>query len=545
MKNKKIYTDPRIREHILPNKIVWKSKTLTDENVSALLRIGKNNASPWTPAGCILKPGDGICLDFGKEINGGVKIITGGSAEKICKVRIRFGESVSEAMDEPNNDHAIHNTIIDLPWHGTVEFGNTGFRFVRLDVLENQQEVEFKEVRAVAVFRNLEYKGNFECDDELLNEIWRVGAYTVHLNMQDYVWDGIKRDRLVWLGDMHPEVKVICSVFDDDGVVPASLDLAKAETPLPKWINGISSYSLWWIIIQKDWFLYKGNFDYLKEQKKYLLGLIDMLEKFIDEHGNEILPEWRFLDWPTKENVQAIHAGLQALLILAFESAAFLCEALNENGVVNKIRALVLKLKSQKPSAGKNKQANALKVLAELASAKEINEEILAKNPYNDVSTFYGYYVLEARAKAGDYQGAMDLIKKYWGGMLDMGATTFWEDFDISWMENATRIDELPQNGKKDIHKDFGNYCYKGLRHSLCHGWAGGPTAWLSEHVLGFKPLAPGFKKIQVAPELGDLKWARGTIPTPYGIVEAIHERKSDGEIYSKVTAPDIIEITG
>jgi len=186
-----------------------------------------------------------------------------------------------------------------------------------------------------------------------------------------------------------------------------------------------------------------------------------------------------------------------------------------------------------------------LKVLAELASAKEINEEILAKNPYNDVSTFYGYYVLEARAKAGDYQGAMDLIKKYWGGMLDMGATTFWEDFDISWMENATRIDELPQNGKKDIHKDFGNYCYKGLRHSLCHGWAGGPTAWLSEHVLGFKPLAPGFKKIQVAPELGDLKWARGTIPTPYGIVEAIHERKSDGEIYSKVTAPDIIEITG
>lgn len=25
---------------------------------------------------------------------------------------------------------------------------------------------------------------------------WLTGAYTVHLNMQDYLWDGIKRDRL-------------------------------------------------------------------------------------------------------------------------------------------------------------------------------------------------------------------------------------------------------------------------------------------------------------------------------------------------------------
>ena len=81
--------------------------------------------------------------------------------------------------------------------------------------------------------------------------------------------------------------------------------------------------------------------------------------------------------------------------------------------------------------------------------------------------------------------GGLDCIRQYWGAMLDLGATTFWEDFDLDWTANAGRIDELVPAGKKDIHGDFGNYCYKGFRHSLCHGWASGPTAWLSEHVLG------------------------------------------------------------
>jgi hypothetical protein len=63
--------------------------------------------------------------------------------------------------------------------------------------------------------------------------------------------------------------------------------------------------------------------------------------------------------------------------------------------------------------------------------------------------------------------------------MLDLGATTFWEDFDFAWTDNAARIDELVPAGKKDVHGGYGAYCYIGFRHSLCHGWASGPTAWL------------------------------------------------------------------
>jgi len=122
--------------------------------------------------------------------------------------------------------------------------------------------------------------------------------------------------------------------------------------------------------------------------------------------------------------------------------------------------------------------------------------------------------------------------------MLDVGATTFWEDFDLDWTQNAGRIDEPVPAGKKDLHGDFGAHCYKGFRHSLCHGWASGPTAWMSEHVLGVKVLEPGCAAVRIAPELGDLQWAEGTFPTPKGVIRIRHEKGADGKVVSKIEAP-------
>ena len=52
------------------------------------------------------------------------------------------------------------------------------------------------------IIRDIPYLGSFTCDDPLLNNIWKTAAWTVHLNMQNYLWDGIKRDRLAWQGDL-------------------------------------------------------------------------------------------------------------------------------------------------------------------------------------------------------------------------------------------------------------------------------------------------------------------------------------------------------
>lgn len=102
-------------------------------------------------------------------------------------------------------------------------------------------------------------------------------------------------------------------------------------------------------------------------------------------------------------------------------------------------------------------------------------------------------------AAAGNYEGALERIREYWGAMLDLGATTFWEDFDMAWLP-AGCIDEPVPAGMRDLHRECGAYCYKGFRHSLCHGWASGPTAWLTEYVLGVGVVEPGCRRLRIDP---------------------------------------------
>ena len=115
--------------------------------------------------------------------------------------------------------------------------------------------------------------------------------------------------------------------------------------------------------------------------------------------------------------------------------------------------------------------------------ATELNDDDrnrLTDGGANGMSTFMSYYILKAVASF-DKNKAINMMKEYYGAMLEKGATTFWEDFDINWAENSCRIDEFPKDNQKDIHGDFGAFCYKGFRHSLCHGWSAGVLQFIKE----------------------------------------------------------------
>jgi alpha-L-rhamnosidase len=543
-----------VRKFLTSTRIVWTSdnsgKSL--QNAEVLLKPGTGQAVLNKDKCFILKSTATefpmIILDFGKEIQGGLEIVTSiNNDKKMGKVRIRFGESVSETMSNvgekgATNEHSLRDFIVQLPWLGRLEVGNSGFRFVNIQLVDPDTKLEIKEVSAVFMYRDIPYLGSFRCNDERLNKIWMTGAYTVHLNMQDYIWDGIKRDRLVWIGDLHPEVMTVNTVFGYNEVVPKSLDLIRDLTPLPAWMNGISSYSMWWIIIHKEWYKYHGNLDYLKKQKEYLFGLLKLLADQIDDSGKEKLGG-RFLDWPSSENKPAIHAGLQSMMVITFQAGAELSLILGDQSMAQFCNTTVSKLKKHIPDANNSKQAAALLALSGLEPAEKANKEILSVNGSHGMSTFYGFYMLKARALAGDYQGAIDNIREYWGGMIDLGATTFWEDFDIDWMKNANRIDEPVAEGKIDVHSAYGNYCYVGLRHSFCHGWASGPTSWLSENVLGVKVMEPGCKVLKIEPHLGDLLWVEGSFPTPFGVVKIRHDKMANGQIKSKIEAPKGVKV--
>jgi hypothetical protein len=543
------------RKYLTAERIVWTSDPSGKQvqNAENILKPGIGQADLNTGKNLTLVSDkgskSGIILDFGREIQGGIEIVTTTSNKNpVGRVRIRFGESVSEAMSNigvegATNDHAMRDFVVALPWLGRLEVGNSGFRFVRIDLVDPDTKIEIKEISAIFTYRDIPYLGSFTCNDERLNQIWMTGAYTVHLNMQDYLWDGVKRDRLVWVGDMHPEVMTINSVFGNNEIVPKSLDLARDLTPLPNWMNGISSYSMWWILIQRDWYYYQKNLDYLKQQKNYLVALLQQLSTKIDANGKENLDGNRFLDWPSSENKEAIHAGLQAMMLMAFQAGTELCTILGDPETAKLCNSSIEKLKKHIPEMAGSKQAAALLSLSGLVTPEKANTEVLAQDGVHKMSTFYGYYMLKARAQAGDYQGAIDNIREYWGSMLDLGATTFWEDFDIDWMKNAARIDEIVPEGKVDVHASYGGYCYKQFRHSFCHGWASGPTSWLTQYVLGVSVLEPGCKKIKIEPHLGDLKWVKGTFPTPYGVVKIEHKKMADGTVKTEVDGPKEIKV--
>ena len=518
--------DERVREYLLPTRILKSEKTdnpenlLKDRGVQVYLYHFNSRSD-----GCIIQPGGMILADFGIELHGGVRINIYGLEGNI---RLRFGESVSEAINNPNQNHAIHDVELPLPNHGMMEFGNTGFRFVSI-VNTGEKPLTLFSLHAVAIYRDMEMTGSFESSDERLNKIWQTAAYTLQLNLQDYIYDGIKRDRLVWMGDMHPEVRGMLAAFKDLSLVEKSLDFMRTTTDHQFGMNSCWSYSIWYLICLHDYYMATGCHDFLLRQKDCVLLMLDYLVHFVDDNGIEKIPETRFLDWPTRENEPAKHAGLQGLLLWAMN---IMTKLLTFYGI-DPAPAIIAgeKLKRHIPDCHGLKTPAALQTLSGLADRRDI----LETDPMNGISTFFGFYILLAK----ETKPALELIRRYWGTMLDFGATTFWEDFDLKWTENACRIDELPVPGKDDLHADFGAYCYKGLRHSLCHGWSCGPLPFMSERLLGIRFIEPGGRKVAVNPQDGGLEYLKGSYPTPFGNITV--EKIADNRW--RIDAPNGVDV--
>lgn len=525
-------------EYLLPKNIILENSTI---NSSFLFLNHPRQCNFARDEDCfLLKAGGNIILDFGKELQGGLSISVHVAHE--AKLHIVFGESVSETMStlgEKNsgNYHSLRDYTIEVNTMTTFETGNTGFRFVKLTA---GKDIYFNTIQAVSKMRNLKYLGSFECDDEVLNNVWKTGAYTINLNMQEYLWDGIKRDRLVWIGDAHPEISTALSVFGNVDCIENTLDFAVKDLKNQKWLNNFPSYSMWWVIIQHDLYMHSGNFEYLKKSSAMIFNILKAILNEIDKDGNCLFDQNYFVDW-SSNNTPYQKAGFDSVLILTLKIGEKLCDFLGNDALKNMCKEKLKLIEKHDFEYSGNKQMTALYYLANKIDEKT-SYDIITKNGAEDLSCFMGFYVLNALGKMKKTDALLDIVREYWGGMLKMGATTFWEDFDIKWINNACRIDEIVKDEKSDIHGDNGKFCYTGFRHSLCHGWASGPTAVLSKYVLGIHILEPGCKKVKISPQLGSLKFAKGSFPTPYGNIIVEH-KNIDGKIVSEISAPKEIEI--
>lgn len=523
------------------------------ENVEALLvektlQIGLNETNL-----AILRGKAHVILDFGKELSGGARILTY-SWTGNNNVRLRFGESVSETCSEATasgygtstNDHSNRDFCVSLQKYSDMNFAQTGFRFLRIDTLSDDAVISIKTVAASIDTDEREALGTFECDDPLVNKIWDTAAYTIRLCLQNgYFWDGIKRDRLVWIGDLYPEMRAAHCLFGDVPETENSLEFVKAETPLPKWMNNISTYSLWWLIILADEYLFSGKKDSLKVHLPYIKGLLKQISDHVKEDGTTTY-DWDFIDWPScytaggpEQKRLDSSCGVGYLTKVAMQKIQLFLKDCKED--VSLCQDILARLDRRERIVGQYKQIAAIGVWS--GEATENNKEVLLRNGAKGLSTFMSYPILTSVAAYGEYETALNMMKEYYGGMLSVGATSFWEDFDLDWLENCGRIDEMHQEGKVDIHGDKGAYCYIGFRHSLCHGWSAGVIPYLVETVAGIHLDGVGGKKLRISPRLSGLKHVKVDYPTVNGIVTVEHTLQENGEIKTLVFAPQEIEV--
>ena len=184
-------TDPRCRAFVRPVRLVDSFAAINSDSLLER-KFGQTPERGWgvegRSYGCVLT-NDGsragsVLLDFGRELHGSLRITCGRGATD-QRLRIRFGESVSEAMSElgernAGNDHSVRDTVVEAPYFGSREIGETGFRFVRIDLV-TRGTVRLESVRAVSVMRSMKRRGRFRCSDERINRVWETAVRTVHL----------------------------------------------------------------------------------------------------------------------------------------------------------------------------------------------------------------------------------------------------------------------------------------------------------------------------------------------------------------------------
>lgn len=458
-----------------------------------------------------------VILDFGKELCGGLQIVIR-SAAAGSRFRITFGESLTEAcsaIGEKNatNDHSARDFEVSAINMSDQTFGMTGFRFARIELISGGP-VNVRNFFAVSTLPYFPKEGYIKTNDEELNRIIDTAIYTLKLNFQNgYIWDGIKRDRLVWSGDLNQEIIGSLYFFGDNENITNSLSFLKDETPEGEWINTIPTYSAWWVINLCDYCRRTGNTLYFEENRAYAEEIMEDFNHHIAEDGtiDFKLPPNRmsfYLDWPTFETQDAV-IGTAMIILFAANQLLFM----QENKDCREIRR---KLKAYLDMPCQFKQTRAFQILA--GSAPTDGAAFLEHGGADGFSTFMTYYILSADAMAGG-KNMLSIIKQYYGAMLSRGATTFWEDFHMDWLEGSGRIDEFPAEGQKDLHGDYGAFCYQGFRHSLCHGWSSGVLAFLVEHLLGLT-VSPDGQTAEAHPNLMGLTSLEAKLPWKDGWIE-------------------------
>ncbi len=495
------------------------------DNKPSAYRLATTPLSPINTT----KETQSVLVDFGKETFGYIKLhgLKGNGA-----ITAWYGESSEEAKAGKN---AETWDIFDIAQPVAFDFTATNskaFRYVRLTWDGN---ISFDNVSMLYEYNPLDYKGSFRCSDDEINKIWDIAAYTLHLSSREFFLDGIKRDRWIWSGDAYQSYLMNYYLFFDNPLVKQTTWALRGNDPVETHINTILDYSFYWFMGIYDYYQYTGDKEFVQQVYPKMLTLMDFCLDRRNANGMvEGLPgDWVFIDWApiSKDGEVSVE---QLLLCRSLETMALCAGIMNDKersayyqNMADELRkkiitvfwdpsqkALVHSRKDGKLDTQVTKYANMFALTFGYLNEQQqedIKNHVLLNDKVQKITTPYmRFYELESLCRIKQQSYVLKEIKDYWGGMLRLGATSFWEAYDPT----ESGVQHYAMYGRP-----FGK--------SLCHAWGASPIYLFGKYYLGVSPTGPGYQTYDIEPELGGLKWMRGEVPTPNGnIVVSITEKQ-------------------
>ncbi len=419
--------------------------------------------------------------------------------ETMCKVefdcktdeqfKMVYGESEYEAKHEnPMNYKEINGK-------GHYFFEARAFRFLNFKTAPENIE----NLKLHYEYLPLDRIGEFKCSDEMINKIYNISERTLRLCSRELFIDGIKRDRWVWSGDAIQTYKENYYTYFNNEICQRTILSLAGQAPLDRHINIIPDYTYYWLIAFEDYYLYTGDIDFIKRIWKKIESIADFVINDLDERGmiTEQEKDWVFIDWAVfdslHEYAQCAEQILvyKAMCVMAKFAKMFSCDASRYEKYA-KIAENNIELFWDEEKGGYvdsfetgnrhiMRQQNIFALLyldITEERRKTIIENVLKNKDVPEITTpYFRFYELDAMMTAGETDYVLNTLRDYWGGMVKLGATTFWEGYS--------------QSDVGDEH--YNMYGIAGAK-SLCHAWSAGPLFIIGKYICGVYPTSPEYK---------------------------------------------------
>lgn len=455
---------------------------------------------------------------------------------------------------------------------------SNGYRYIYLLVHGTHSAVTIKHLAVREFIYPWSAGAAFECSDAELNALFTAGIRTVNLNSHDAFLDCPTREQRAWVGDsvVHQMVHLTTNVDwqlawqylnlgaspRSDGILPMSVS---GEIEHSRGLT-IPDWSLHWVHGVYNLYRFLGDKTKVKEYMPVVERILRWYLPYQSKAGVlKDVVEWNLVDWAALfvEDTSSILTAVWARGLKEFsEMAAWLEEKASQqwaDEVYAKAKAgyEVFWDESRGSYVDHIKDGVQQKAMSQVAGALAIVSGLAPEPRWQRiVDTITNADTLVVRSWTGGEDGdySPEKMQKQMMGIYEADwdvekQVVIGEPF-ISYLVHdavaqAGMADKLPQLYRRwsqflvDGYDTIGE-CWGWGTH--VHGWSCTPTKDMVFYTLGVTPNQPGYAEARIAPRLGALAWAKGKVPTPFGLisVDAHHDKLTvDSPI------PFVVELPG